>query len=71
MKSQALSFDKLLETLYRLSIEDKEEVKVLLENHIVEARRAKMASNHKKSMVEEKSGKLKFSSSVKELKKML
>jgi hypothetical protein len=64
-------FDSIVETVYNLPLEDKLELKTLLENNIADARRNEIAANHKKTQTEHKSGKLKFSSNIKELKKML
>ena len=64
-------FNVLVESIYNLPLEDKQELKALLENNIVETRRSEIALNYRKARVEHKEKKLKFSSSVKELKKML
>lgn len=71
MKTQTLTFDNILETLYGLSLEDRLEIKTLLEHNIADARRNEIANNFKKSQEEYKTGKLIFSSESSELKKML
>ena len=45
------------------------ELHLLLEKYLIEARRDEIHSNFEESKVEYKSGKLKFSSNIKELKK--
>ncbi len=47
------------------------ELKDLLEHHISEEKRNKMISNFKKAKEEHKSGKLRFSSKIDELKEMI
>ncbi len=71
MKSETADFSTVVETVYNLSLEYKEELKSLLERNIADARRVEISENYKKALKQEKSGKLKFSSSVSELKKML
>ncbi len=71
MKSETADFSTIVETVYNLSLEYKEELKSLLERNIADARRVEISENYKKALKQEKSGKLKFSSSVSELKKML
>jgi hypothetical protein len=71
MKTQVLKFNNIIETLYGLSLEDRLEIKTLLEHNIADARRTEIANNFKKSQEETKSGKLIFSSNISELKKML
>jgi hypothetical protein len=71
MKSQVLKFNNIIETIYSLPLEDKVEIKTLLEHNIAEARRDEIELNFRKSKAEHKSGKLKFSSRIDELKKML
>lgn len=71
MKSETADFSTVVETVYNLSLEYKEELKTLLERNIADARRVEISENYKKALKQEKSGKLKFSSSVSELKKML
>jgi hypothetical protein len=71
MRTQALKFDNIVETIYSLPLEDRMEIKNLLEHNIADTRRNEIAANYKKSQEENKSGKLKFSSKISELKKML
>lgn len=65
------NFNNIVETIYNLSLDEKQELKNLLEHNIADSRREEIALNYKKAQAEYKAGKLKFSSSIKELKKML
>ncbi len=71
MRTQAIKFNDLVATIYDLPLSDREELKNLLENNIAETRRNEITKNYKKTLQEEKSGSLEFSSNVIELKKML
>ncbi len=71
MKTQAIQFSDLVDQIYGMPLEDKLELKNLLEHNIAEARREEIAANSKKAKQEYKSGKLNFSSSITELKTML
>lgn len=71
MKTQVLQFNNIIETIYSLPLEDRLEIKNLLEHNIADTRRDEIADNFKKALEEHKSGKLKLSSSVLELKKMV
>jgi hypothetical protein len=71
MRVKATEFNTIVETMYNLPLEEKQELKTLLEHNIADARRDEIALNYKKTLAEHKAGKLKFSSSTKELKKML
>jgi len=64
-------FNNVVETVYNLPLEEREELKTLLDHNIADSRRTEIAVNYKKAQVEQKSGKLKFSSNIKALKKML
>jgi hypothetical protein len=73
-KVMALSgnaFNSIVDTIYSLPLEEKQELKDLLEHHIADERRNEIALNYKKALAEQEAGKLKFSSSINELKKML
>lgn len=64
-------FNILVETIYSLPLDEKQELKDLLEHNIADSRRKEIALNYKNAQAEHKAGKLKFSSSIKDLKKML
>ncbi len=69
MKTQAIQFNKLVDQIYNMPLEDKLELKNLLEHNIADSRREEIVNNAKKSKEEHKSGKLSFSSNIQELKK--
>ena len=71
MTTLAFQFKDIVEKVYSLPIEEKLELKNLLEHNISEARRNEILANYKQSQEEEKSGKLIFSSNVDDLKKLL
>ena len=65
------SFETLVEEVRSRSIEEKEELKFLLDRALIEERRGEIMANHRRSLDEVKRGKLKFSSSIGDLKKSL
>lgn len=65
------SFGTLVEEIKKLTPEAKMEIKFLLERYIIEEKREEIYKNYQDSLREEKSGKLKFSSDIDELKKMV
>ena len=71
MRTQPLQFNNLVETIYGLPLEDKQEIRNLLEHNIADSRRNEMANNYLKAQQEHKSSGLKFSSNIDELKNML
>ncbi len=71
MKTFAFRFNNIVDKIYSLPIEEKAELKNLLENNIAESRINEIASNYAKTRGKEKSDKLKFSSDINELKNML
>jgi len=71
MKSTALNFNTIVETLYGLPLEDRLEIMHLLEHNIADARRNEILDNYKRSQAEHKSGSLSFSSDIQTLKKMM
>lgn len=71
METMNNEFNTIVESIYNLPLEEKQELKNLLEHNIADARRDEIALNYKSANAEYKAGKLKFSSSIKELKKML
>jgi len=68
---KASDFNNIVESIYNLPLEYKEELKSLLEHNIADARRQEIADDYKSAQKEHKSGKLKFSSSIATLKKSL
>ena len=71
MKTVAVHFNNIVESIYNLPLEYKEELKSLLEHNISDARRQEIADNYKTAQTEQKAGKLIFSDSIQDLKKML
>ena len=71
MKTKHIHFDEIVERIYQLPLEVKTELKHLLENNIADERRAEIAKNVKLSRVEEKDGKLEYSSDINKLKGMI
>ncbi len=71
MSAKQLQYNEIVERIYGMSLEDKKELKNLLEHNIAEERRNEIAANYKEALIEEKTDKLKFSSEIDELKKFL
>ena len=65
------TFATLVENMRSCSTEEKLELKSLLERSLIEERRAEILADHRRSLVELKTRKPKFSSSISELKKSL
>jgi hypothetical protein len=65
------TFATLVENMRSCSTEEKLELKSLLERALIEERRREIKANGRRSLEELKRGKLKFSSSIGELKKTL
>lgn len=64
-------FTNIVEEVKKLSIEEKEELRFLLERYLIEERREEIYRNYRKSLKELLAGKLDFSSDVSKLKEML
>ncbi len=71
MGTIAYTFNEMVDKIYSLPLEEKIELKNLLEHNISEERRNEIGANFKKAKDEHISGKLSFSSKLEELKKML
>jgi len=71
MKTQAIQFNSIVDTIYNLPLEEKVELKNLLEHNISDSRRDEIVSNYKKSQEIQKANMLEFSSDIQELKQML
>ena len=71
MGNSNIGFNRVVETIYSLPIEDKIELKTLLEHNIAETRRNEIVDSFKKTQAEQKDGSLQFSSNIEDLKKML
>ena len=66
-----MTFTDVVEAIQSLSIEEKEEIQLLLNQYIREERRERIYENFKLAKVEEQQGKLKFTSNMQELREML
>jgi CRISPR/Cas system-associated protein Cas5 (RAMP superfamily) len=66
-----MSFNDVVETIKSLSVEEKQEIQMLLAQYLREERREEMYNNYKQSRLEEQSGDLKFSSNLDELKRLV
>jgi len=64
-------FSQIVEEIKKLSLSEKEELQILLEKYLIEARRDEIHSNFEESKVEYKKGKGKFSSNINNLKKSI
>ena len=71
MKTLAFRFNDIVDKIFSLPLEEKVELKNLLEHNIAESRRKEIASSYKKAREEEEFGKLTYSSNMDELMKML
>jgi hypothetical protein len=71
MNTDNFSFSNIVDAIYNLPLNDRLELKNLLEHNIAATRRNEIQQNYKATKIEEKNGNLKFSSSIKELKNML
>jgi hypothetical protein len=69
--TKTMTFSDLVETVKDLSIEEKQELQTLLQQYLREERREEIYENFKLAEAEEKSGKLKYSSDINELKRSI
>lgn len=66
-----MSFSDVVEAIKSLSIEEKQEIQLLLSQYLREERRAELYNNLKLAKIEEQDGKLKFYSNINELRKLM
>jgi hypothetical protein len=66
-----MTFSDLVETVKDLSIDEKQELQMLLQQYLREERREEMHENFKLAQAEEQNGKLKYSSNINELKRSI
>jgi len=64
-------FGNLVDEVRRLSTEEKEELKFLIEKYLLEERRDEIYENYQESLRELRAGKLRFSHDLNKLKKSL
>ena len=60
MRTQAIEFSSIVETVYNMPLEDRMELKNLLEHNIADSRRDEIVSNFKKTQQEVKAKGLKL-----------
>lgn len=66
-----MTFKDLIETIKNLSIEEKQEIQILIHQYLREEKRDKIYQNFQMSKIEENEGNLKFSSNPEELRQMI
>ena len=66
-----LEYNKIVNDIRNLPLEEKEEIKALLEKYIIEERRAEIYADYKRSRRESRNRRLTFSSRIAELKKTI
>jgi hypothetical protein len=71
MKVSNNNFHNVVKSIYDLPLEDKLELKQILEHNIVEQKRAQILKNFKEAKSDEADQKLVFSDSIVKLKKLL
>ena len=64
-------YNTLVEEVKKLSVEEKEELKFLIEKYLVEARRDEIFKNYQESKKEIEEEQLEFSGDIKRLKELL
>lgn len=68
MDSMKNQFNKIVASVYKLTLEEKQELNILLEHNIADSRREEIYLNYIKALKEEKERKLEFSSAIMILK---
>ncbi|HMS43016.1 MAG TPA: hypothetical protein PKE69_22495 [Pyrinomonadaceae bacterium] len=66
-----VSFVNVVEDVKQLSIEEKQELKDLLDNYLIEERREEIYQNYEQSKQNLADGKLRFSSDLEQLEAMI
>ena len=66
-----ITFNELVDKILELPIDEKEEIKNIIDHSLSEDRRNEIYKHYVESKEEEKAGKLKFSNKISELKKQL
>ncbi len=70
MKTAAVHFNDIVESVYNLPLEYREESKNLLDHNIADSRRDEILDSYKEAQAEHKAGKLIFSDDTDELMKI-
>jgi hypothetical protein len=66
-----MTFSDLVETVKDLSIDEKQELQMLLQQYLREERREEISEDFKLAQAEERNGNLKYSSDINELKRSI
>ena len=66
-----MTYNLLVDEIKKLPLDEKEDLKNLLDKYLIDEKRNKIYKNYKKSLLEVKEGKLKYSGSTDTLKKAL
>jgi hypothetical protein len=66
-----MTFNDVVEVIKNLSIDEKQEIQLLLKQYIREERRDEIYDKFKLAQVEQQKGELKFSSNINELRQMI
>lgn len=66
-----MSFSDVVEAIKALSVEEQQEIQSLLQQYLREERRLEIYKHFQVAQTEERSGTLKFSSNIAELKQLL
>ncbi len=66
-----MTFSDLVETVKELSLDEKEELQMLLKQYLREERREEIYENFKLARNEEQQGELKYSADINELKRAI
>jgi transcriptional regulator with AAA-type ATPase domain len=64
-------FRDVVEAVKSLSVDEKREIQLLLQQYLRDERREEMNADFKAAQVEQQKGELKFSSNIKELRQMI
>jgi len=68
---EIMTYNLLVNEIKKLPLDEKEDLKNLLDKYLIEEKRSKIYKKYKKSLLEVKEGKIKFSDNVDTLKKKL
>jgi transcriptional regulator with AAA-type ATPase domain len=66
-----MTFSDAVEMVKSLSTDEKREIQLLLQQYLREESRDEMYANFKTAQVEQQKGELKFSSNIKELRRLI
>jgi tRNA A22 N-methylase len=66
-----MTYNILVDEIKKLPLDEKEDLKNLLDKYLIEEKRNKIYKKYKKSLSEVKEGKLKYSNNIDTLKKEL